>query len=143
MDAREALMLGRDSEGRLVRRPLSPHLQVYRWQITMTLSILHRITGVGLVIGTGLLVSWLMAVASGPAGFAQAQAFFGSIIGRFLLFCWTLALFYHLCNGIRHLAWDLGYGYDLETVTRSGWFTVGATVGLTLFAWILGYALLG
>ena len=66
MDAREALMLGRDSEGRLVRRPLSPHLQVYRWQITMALSILHRISGIGLAIGTGLLVSWLMALATGP-----------------------------------------------------------------------------
>jgi succinate dehydrogenase / fumarate reductase cytochrome b subunit len=143
MDAREALMLGRDSEGRLVRRPLSPHLQVYRWNITMALSILHRITGIGLVIGTGLLVSWLMAVAAGPVGFAEAQAFFGSFLGRVLLFGWTLALFYHFCNGIRHLAWDLGHGYDLETLTRSGWFTVGATIGLTLFAWILGYALLG
>jgi succinate dehydrogenase / fumarate reductase cytochrome b subunit len=143
MDAREALMLGRDSEGRLVRRPLSPHLQVYKPQITAVLSILHRITGVGLVIGTGLLVFWLMAVASGPAAFADAQAFFGSIIGRFLLFCWTLTLFYHFCNGIRHLAWDLGYGYDLETVRRTGWLTVGATAGLTLFAWILGYALMG
>lgn len=143
MDAREALMLGRDSEGRLVRRPLSPHLQVYRPQITSVLSILHRISGVALAVGSGLLVSWLMAVAAGPVGFAQAQAFFGSVLGRLMLFGWTLALFYHFCNGIRHLAWDLGHGYDLETVTRSGWFTVGATVGLTLFAWILGYALLG
>lgn len=143
MDAREALMLGRDSEGRLVRRPLSPHLQVYRWQITMALSILHRITGIGLAIGTGLLVSWLMALAAGPVAFADAQAFFASVLGRFLLFCWTLTLFYHLCNGIRHLAWDAGYGYDLETVTRTGWLTVGATLGLTLFAWILGYAVMG
>lgn len=143
MDARDALMLGRDSEGRLVRRPLSPHLQVYRWQITMTLSILHRITGVGLAIGTALLVWWLLALAAGPAAFADAQAFMGSLVGRFLLLCWTLTLFYHLCNGIRHLAWDAGYGYDLATVTRTGWLTVGATLGLTLFAWILGYALMG
>lgn len=143
MDARDALMLGRDSEGRLVRRPLSPHLQVYRPQITSVLSILHRISGVALAVGTGLLVYWLLALAAGPVAFTEAQGFLGSLFGQFLLFGWTLALFYHFCNGIRHLAWDLGYGYDLETVTRSGWLTVGATIGLTLFAWILGYALLG
>ena len=85
----------------------------------------------------------MLALAAGPVAFAQAQGFLGSIFGQFLLFGWTVALFYHFCNGIRHLAWDLGYGYDIETVTRSGWFTVGATAGLTLFAWILGYALLG
>ncbi|GIX09886.1 succinate dehydrogenase, cytochrome b556 subunit [Elioraea sp.] len=142
MDAREALMLGRDSEGRLVRRPLSPHLQVYRPQITSVLSILHRFSGIALAIGTLLLVSWLMALAAGPVAFAQAQDFLGSVLGRLLLFGWTLALFYHLCNGIRHLAWDAGWGYDLATVTRTGWLTVGATIGLTLFAWILGYALI-
>lgn len=142
MDSRETLMVGRDSEGRPVRRPLSPHLQVYRWHLLMALSILHRISGVALAVGTGLLVSWLMALAAGPAAFAQAQSFLGSAAGRLILFGWTVALFYHLCNGIRHLAWDLGYGYDLATATHSGWLTVGATIGLTLFAWILGYAVL-
>jgi succinate dehydrogenase / fumarate reductase cytochrome b subunit len=88
-------------------------------------------------------VSWLLAAAQGPVAFAEAQAFMGSFLGRLMLFGWTFALFYHFCNGIRHLAWDLGHGYDLESVTRSGWFTVGAAIGLTLFAWILGYALLG
>lgn len=143
MDAREALMLGRDSEGRLVRRPLSPHLQVYRWQITMALSILHRLSGIALAIGTVLLVFWLMALAAGPVAFAGAQDFLGGFLGRLMLFGWTAALFYHFCNGIRHLAWDAGWGYDNETVTRTDWLTVGATVGLTLFAWVLGYAMMG
>ncbi len=143
MDAREALMVGRDSNGNPVRRPLSPHLQVYRPQITSVLSITHRFTGIALAVGTGLLVSWLMAVAAGPAAYAEAQAFFGSVLGRLMLFGWTLALFYHFCNGLRHLAWDAGYGYDVAVVARSGMMTVGAAVALTLLAWILGYVVLG
>lgn len=139
MDAREALMMGTTSDGKLVRRPLSPHLQVYKPQITSVLSISHRISGVALAVGTFLLVSWLLAAAQGPAAFAGAQAFMGSFLGRLMLFGWTFALFFHLANGIRHLAWDLGYGYDLQSVTRSGRLTVGAAIGLTLLAWILGY----
>ncbi|WP_291297119.1 succinate dehydrogenase, cytochrome b556 subunit [Elioraea sp.] len=143
MDAREALMMGTTTDGKLVRRPLSPHLQVYRPQISSVLSIFHRISGVALAVGTGLLVSWLVAAAAGPVAFAEAQGFMGSFLGRLILFGWTFALFYHLLNGIRHLAWDAGYGYDLPTMARTGWMTVGGTVGLTLFAWVLGYALLG
>lgn len=143
MDARDALMVGRDSTGRPVRRPLSPHLQVYRPQITSVLSITHRATGVALAVGCGLLVSWLLAVAEGPAAFAEAQAFFASVLGRLALFGWTLALFYHFCNGIRHLVWDAGYGFELATAARSGWASVGGAVGLTLLAWTLGYAMLG
>jgi succinate dehydrogenase / fumarate reductase cytochrome b subunit len=142
MDAREALMTGTTSDGKLVRRPLSPHLQVYRPQITSVMSICHRISGVALAVGTFLLVSWLLAAAQGPAAFAEAQAFMGSFLGRLMLFGWTFALFYHFCNGIRHIAWDLGHGYDLESVTRSGWFTLGAAIGLTLFAWVAGYVVL-
>jgi succinate dehydrogenase / fumarate reductase cytochrome b subunit len=142
MDAREALMTGTTSDGKLVRRPLSPHLQVYRPQITSVMSICHRISGVALAVGTFLLVSWLLAAAQGPVAFAEAQAFMGSFLGRLMLFGWTFALFYHFCNGIRHIAWDLGYGYDLESVTRSGWFTLGAAIGLTLFAWVAGYVVL-
>ena len=87
-------------------RPLSPHLQVYRPQWTMVLSISHRITGVGLSLGTLLLVYWLAAAAAGPEAFETAQEVIGSWIGRLFLFGWTFALFYHLCNGIRHLVWD-------------------------------------
>lgn len=124
-------------------RPLSPHLQVYRPQITSTLSILHRLTGLALAVGTLLLTWWLVAAAAGPEAFATAQGFIGSILGRLLLFGWTVALFYHLCNGIRHLVWDAGYGFGIETTTRSGWAVVIATAALTLVAWIAGYLMMG
>ena len=122
-------------------RPLSPHLQVYRLQWTMLLSISHRITGVGLAVGTLLLVYRQASAAAGPESFATAQAIVGSFIGRLFLFGWTFALFYHLCNGIRHLVWDAGYGFELDDAYRSGLAVVGASVALTVSSWILGYAL--
>ncbi len=124
-------------------RPISPHIQIYRWQWTMAGSILHRITGVGLAVGALLLVCWLLAVASGADAFDGLQAFIGSWFGRLLLFGWTYALFYHLCNGVRHLFWDAGYGFELDTAYGSaiGVF-VGSTV-MTLGAWIAGYTVLG
>lgn len=124
-------------------RPLSPHLQVYRPQITSVLSILHRITGAALAAGTLLLVYWLVAIAGGPDTYDAAQSVIGSIIGRTLLFGWSWALFYHLANGIRHLFWDAGKGFDLTTVTISGWAAVILSFALTLAAWIAGYAMRG
>ena len=124
-------------------RPLSPHLQVYRWQLTSVLSILHRASGIALSVGTLLLVYWLIAAAAGPESFATAQGFIGSILGRILLLGWSWALFYHLCNGIRHLFWDAGHGFELKTVYASGWTVVGASAVLTLIAWIAGYAARG
>ncbi len=124
-------------------RPLSPHLQVYRPQITSMLSILHRITGVALALGTLLLTYWLVAAASGEPAFATAQGVIGSFLGRLLLFGWSFALFYHLCNGIRHLVWDAGYGFEIETAQRSGLIVVGATVLLTLLSWVAGYIMMG
>ncbi|GAB4227902.1 MAG: succinate dehydrogenase, cytochrome b556 subunit [Kiloniellaceae bacterium] len=124
-------------------RPLSPHLQVYRPQITSTLSILHRLTGIALAVGTLLLTYWLVAAAAGPEAFATAQGLIGSFIGRLLLFGWSFALFYHLCNGIRHLVWDAGYGFEIDAATRSGWMVVGASVVLTLACWALGYVMMG
>lgn len=121
-------------------RPLSPHLQVYRWQLTSVMSILHRLTGVALAVGTLLLVYWLIAAAVGPGAFATAQEFIGSILGRTLLFGWTVALFYHLCNGIRHLFWDAGRGFELRTAYASGWAVVIVTAVLSVIAWIAGYA---
>ena len=122
-------------------RPLSPHLQVYRWQWTMLLSISHRATGVGLAVGTLLLVYWLAAAASGSDAFTTAQEIIGSAIGQLLLFGWTFALFYHLCNGIRHLVWDAGYGFELDVAYRSGLVVLGASAALTVISWIMGYAL--
>jgi succinate dehydrogenase cytochrome b subunit len=124
-------------------RPLSPHLQIYRPQITSVLSITHRATGIALSLGTLLLAWWLIALAAGPGPYGAVQGFLGSWIGRLLLFGWSWALFYHLCNGIRHLFWDAGLGFELPTVYRSGWTVVAASVVLTFVAWFWGYANLG
>ena len=124
-------------------RPLSPHLQVYRWQWTMALSILHRATGVALAVGTLLLVWWITAAAYGEASHAEAQGFLGSILGRLLLLGWTFAFFFHLCNGIRHLVWDSGRGLELKPAYRSALLVLVASVVLTLATWVLGYVLLG
>lgn len=124
-------------------RPVSPHIQIYRWQITMTMSILHRATGIALAVGTLLLAYWLIAAAAGPDAFAGAQALIGSWFGRLCLFGWSFALFYHLCNGIRHLAWDAGWGFEIATMTSTGWLVVMASIGLTLLAWVLGYMTMG
>jgi len=121
-------------------RPLSPHLQVYRFQWTMALSITHRITGVGLVGGTLLIAWWLIAAAAGPDAFATAQAFIGSWFGLLLMFGWTWALFFHLANGIRHLVWDAGYAFELQNAERGAYIVAGASVVLTLLAWIIGLA---
>jgi succinate dehydrogenase / fumarate reductase, cytochrome b subunit len=119
-------------------RPLSPHLQIYRWQLTSVLSILHRITGVGLAAGAITLVSWFGAAADGPASFASFQGYLGSPIGLVVLFGCSVALFYHLCNGIRHLCWDMGRGLDLKSVYASGWSVLAATAVLTVIVWGVG-----
>jgi succinate dehydrogenase / fumarate reductase cytochrome b subunit len=119
----------------IANRPLSPHLQVYKPQITSLLSISHRATGVALSAGTILLIWQLLAAASGPEAFYQFQGFIGSWFGLTLLAAWSFSMFFHLANGIRHLAWDAGYGYDLETTYRSGVFVIVLTVALTLVAW--------
>jgi succinate dehydrogenase / fumarate reductase, cytochrome b subunit len=124
------------------QRPLSPHLQIYRWQLTSVLSILHRMTGIALSVGTLLLAWWLIAAATGPAAFDTAQGFIGSWLGRLLLLGWSWALFYHLANGIRHLAWDAGFGFELRTVYVTGWAVVVLSILLTLIAWIAGYAVM-
>jgi succinate dehydrogenase / fumarate reductase cytochrome b subunit len=121
-------------------RPLSPHLQVYRWQLTSVLSILHRVAGVALSIGAILLVWWLAAASAGPVPYGEAQAFFASPIGLVLLFGWSYALFYHLCNGIRHLVWDTGSGFDLSTTYASGWAVVAVSAALTIAAWVVAVA---
>jgi len=121
-------------------RPLSPHLQVYRWQYTMLTSILHRATGIALSVGTLLLAWWLIAAATGPDAFARAQGFIGSGLGLLLLFGWTWSLFYHLANGIRHLVWDAGYGLELQSAERSAYIAIGASLALTLVVWIVGLA---
>jgi len=123
------------------QRPLSPHLSIYKPQLTSVLSISHRATGVVLSIGTVFLVWWLVAAAAGGGAFAAAQGFWGSWLGLLLLFGWTFSLFFHLCNGIRHLFWDAGYGFELRQTYISGWTVVAASAALTLVAWFAGLAM--
>ncbi|MGA8259377.1 MAG: succinate dehydrogenase, cytochrome b556 subunit [Arenicellales bacterium] len=126
-----------------INRPLSPHLQVYRWQLTSVLSITHRATGVVLSAGVPFLLYWIWSLTAGADAYANAQWFFGSIIGRLLLLGFSFSLFYHLCNGVRHLFWDIGKGLEIRHVYRSGWIVVVAAVALTLVAWLAAYAVRG
>lgn len=139
-DVRDAMMMARTSDGRVVNRPLSPHLQVYRPQITSVLSIFHRITGVGLAVGTLLLVWWLVAAATSDASYASVSVFMRSPLGYLLLFGWTGALWFHFFAGIRYLFWDAGYGFELPRVHSTGKLVLIATVVLTVLTWIVALA---
>jgi succinate dehydrogenase / fumarate reductase cytochrome b subunit len=136
-DVRDALMIARTSEGKLVRRPLSPHLQVYRWPVSMALSISHRVTGVGLALGTLLLTWWLVAAALGDRSFAAVQGFVGSPIGVILMLGWSASLIFHLFTGIRHLAWDIGRGFDDRAYRTTAMTVIVATAAATLIVWIV------
>jgi succinate dehydrogenase / fumarate reductase cytochrome b subunit len=135
-DIRDALMVGRTTDGKLVQRPLSPHLQTYRWPISMAASILHRATGVALSVGTLLLVWWLAAAAASDPAYDTVSGFIRSWFGILLLLGWTAALWYHFCAGLRHLAWDAGYGFAKPDVNRNTLVVLGATAVLTLITWI-------
>lgn len=150
-DPREALMVGRSSDGKLANRPLSPHLQVYRWPVSMALSIGHRVTGVGVSVGALLMTWWLVAAAASDSAFATVQGFLGSGFGIFLLFCWAAALLLHFFQGIRQLAWDalrgfgpmaqqepVRVGYEGRTYRTTGWIVIAATIVATLIVWIVG-----
>ena len=126
-----------------VERPLSPHLQIYKPQISSVLSILHRLTGFGLGVGSLLLAWWLVAAAYGPDAFAVVQGFVASWFGRLILLGFTFAFFYHLANGIRHLFWDIGKGFELKTADMTGWLALLSAVALTVLAWVAGYAMRG
>jgi succinate dehydrogenase / fumarate reductase cytochrome b subunit len=120
-------------------RPLSPHLQIYRWTIPMALSIVHRMTGLALYFGTLLLLWWMIATAAGPDAYASAQNIIGSFFGRFVLFGFSWALVYHLLNGIRHLVWDTGRGFEIRTAKNSGLTVIILSLVLTLATWAVGY----
>jgi succinate dehydrogenase / fumarate reductase cytochrome b subunit len=137
-DVRDALMIGHRSDGTTVRRPLSPHLQVYRPQLTSVLSIMNRLSGIATAVGTLLLVWWLVASAGSPKGFAAMEGFIGCWFGLLLLFGWTVALLYHFFGGLRHLAWDAGYGLDLPQVYASGYAVLAATAIGTILLWVIG-----
>lgn len=118
-------------------RPLSPHLQIYRKQITSVMSILHRISGIVLSLGAFGLAWWLLAVARGGEAYGTASALLASGFGKFVLFGFSLALMYHLLNGIRHLLWDMGWGFRIPQVYRSGYTVVALTFVLTAAIWFV------
>jgi succinate dehydrogenase / fumarate reductase, cytochrome b subunit len=125
-----------------VERPLSPHLQIYRPALTMMMSIVHRITGGALYFGTLLLAWCLIAAAAGPQAYGTVQWFMESLFGRLILFGYTWALLHHMLGGIRHLIWDLGYGFG---PSEREWLTVATLVGsvaLTLLVWFIGYVVM-
>lgn len=120
-------------------RPLSPHLSIYRWPVTMATSIVHRVTGMGLSLGTLLLAWWLIAAASGPEAYQTFSGLAASPIGLLVLFGFTWALAFHLINGIRHLAWDIGFGFDVATARMTGWLVIVLSVLVAMAVFALAY----
>ena len=126
-----------------VERPLSPHLFIYKPMLTMMMSIVHRITGMGLYFGTLLLAWWLIAAATSPNAYATVGSFMASFIGRIILFGYTWALMHHMLGGIRHFIWDMGRGFGPQ---EREWLAVATLVGsisLTVIIWIVGYLFMG
>ncbi len=122
------------------KRPMSPHLQVYRPQITSMLSIMHRATGIALALGTLLFGYWLISATYGPDKFATAQSLLGSWLGQLVLWGFTFSLFYHLANGLRHLAWDAGWGFGLDRLRMTGWLVVLFAAAMTVLTLAVAYA---
>jgi succinate dehydrogenase / fumarate reductase cytochrome b subunit len=120
-------------------RPMSPHLQVWRWHVTMATSILHRATGIALYGGALIVAGWAMALATGPDAFDAYKGLLGSPIGLLVLFGLTVSLFYHLANGIRHLFWDTGRGLDPKTADMSGWAAIVFGVVAAVLIWIIAF----
>jgi succinate dehydrogenase / fumarate reductase cytochrome b subunit len=122
-------------------RPLSPHLQVYRWSWTMAMSIFHRATGTALYVGIAFIAVWLVALASGPRAFESVQWFFGSPVGLLVLFGYTWVLMHHMLGGVRHLVWDFGHGMEPAERINMARFTLVGSIALTLVIWLVAYFL--
>lgn len=129
------------AEGKPAARPLSPHLQIYRWSWTMAMSIAHRVTGAALYGGTVLIAAWLVAAASGPGAYTTAQAIAGSAVGKLVLFGYTFALLHHMVGGLRHFVWDTGHGYDPQTRMNLAKYSVFVSGGLTVLVWAVALAM--
>ena len=129
------------AEAKVAPRPLSPHLQIYRWSWTMAMSIFHRATGSALYIGIALFAIWLVALASGPATFDAVQGFFGSPLGYLILFGYTWVLMHHMLGGVRHLVWDFGYGMEAVQRINMARFTLIGSIVLTVAIWVIAFLL--
>ena len=124
------------------QRPLSPHLGIYRWQLTMALSILHRLTGVFLSIGALVLVIVLASIASGPNEFVVVQEWISHPIGQLVLIAWIFSLFLHMANGVRHLFWDAGWGFEKSTANATGIWVVLFAIAATIIVWVMAWGVL-
>lgn len=118
-------------------RPMSPHLQVWRWHITMATSIAHRATGVALYVGALIAAAWALSLASGPEAYATFQGLLGSPLGLLVMFGLTVSFFFHLANGIRHLVWDTGHGLDIKSANASGVFVFAFTAVASVVIWVV------
>ncbi|OCW59094.1 succinate dehydrogenase, cytochrome b556 subunit [Hoeflea olei] len=123
------------------KRPLSPHLQIYKLTPTFLMSGFHRVTGAGLYFGAVLIVWWLVAAASGEEYFNWVSWLYGSWFGYFTLFCFSWALIHHLLGGIKHLAWDIGYGFEKQLAVKVAKIQIVSSVVLTVLVWIIGISL--
>lgn len=121
-------------------RPLSPHLQIYRWPVTMATSITHRVTGLALAAGTLVVAWWLIAAASGPEAYNTFSAVARNPVGLIILFAFTWSIAFHLLNGIRHLAWDIGLGFDVRTANRTGIAVIALSLLLAVSVWAFAYS---
>ena len=129
------------AEAKAAERPLSPHLQIYRWTWTMAMSVAHRITGTALYGGIALFAIWLVALASGPAVFDAVHWFFGSPLGMLILFGYTWILMHHMLGGVRHLVWDFAVGMEREQRMAMAKFTLIGSVALTVLIWAVALVL--
>ncbi len=120
-------------------RPLSPHLQVWRWHITMFCSIAHRATGIALYVGALILAAWAVSLAAGPQAYDEFRWLMGSLLGKLVLFGITVAIFYHLASGVRHLVWDVGHGYDPKFADLTGAACIAFSVVAAIAVWVLAY----
>lgn len=127
------------AEAKVAPRPLSPHLQIYRWSWTMAMSIFHRVTGGALYFGIALFAVWLVALASGPRAFEAVQGFFGSPLGILILFAYTWVLLHHMIGGVRHLVWDFGHGMEPAQRINMARFTLVGSIVLTALIWAVAY----
>lgn len=121
----------------MAEKPLSPHIQIYRWEITMLVSIFHRATGIAMAIGTGFVVWMLLALAMGEGAYQCFHDFITSPLGMLMLLGWTFAIFLHMANGIRHLFWDVGCGYDIKTAHRTGFAVMIFAALMTVIVWCI------
>lgn len=120
-------------------RPMSPHLQIWRWHVTMLTSILHRVTGCGLYLGGLIVAAWAISLAAGPEAYATFKSLLGSPLGKLVMLGMSASVFYHLGNGVRHLIWDFGHGLAKDSASASSYMVFGFTIAATGAVWAIAY----